>query len=504
MSHFKVSICRNLSCPSLLDLLARKCGKCGKELTSYHKFLKCESKHLTCYHCFAEQTYDDFTNRSCSYADCGKDLAQVKPLTDEHVFIYVDDSNMWIEAKKLAAFKSKLKCVEDPRLRLDIGKVTDVVAMGRDVASGTLYGSEPPPIDTVWQKIRDHGWKVITTKRSHFTNKEKQVDHQMVVDITALVSDRSVAKGKIVIVSGDADMIPAVKESLKMKWSSEIWMWEGSTSNSLKKMAEENPQLMKIFQLDSKLEAVTFTNFKFGEKEIPKSRSAIIKNIDFSLDEEWQKNLSEKLGWPFQFCLIGPEGLDNPVDYEDVILIFANVKSVDGKEVGKIFHEIFENLKQEYPGQVVNFPAYRGKLDKKADICTANKYDPLQIVDEQLLSVNNTSDEATSYKHPGKLHENDEDEADFQVVQKQPRRKNQQYSVPCESRSNCKNRLKCKYYHTDDEKKFFRHPKKDKECWHKGHCKYGQANCHYAHANKDSFCCNCHQWGHLKEKCKLK
>ena len=347
---------------------------------------------------------------------------------------------------------------------------------------------------------------MFTTKRNPFTNKEKQVDHQMVADITALVSDRSVAKGKVVMVSGDADMIPAVNESLKMKWSIEIWMWESSISNSLKKMAEENPQLMNISKLDSKLEAVTFTNFKFGEKEIPKSRSAIIKNIDFSPDEEWQKNLSEKLGWPFQFCLIGPEMLDNPVDYEDIILIFANVKSVDGKEVGKIFHEIFENLEQEYPGKVVNFPAYRGKLDKKADICIANKYDALQIVDEQLLSVNNTSDEATSYKHAGELHENDEDEADFQVVQKQPRRKNQQYSVPCESRSNCKNRLKCKYYHTDDEKKFFRNPKKDKECLHnrKGYCKYGPARCYYAHANKDSFCCNCHHWGHLQEKCELK
>ena len=289
---------------------------------------------MTCYYCFADQTYDDFTNRSCSYAGCGKDLDPVKPSTDEHVFIYVDDSNMWIEAKKLAAFKSKLKCVEDPRLRLDIGKVTDVVAMGRDVAWGTLYGSEPPPIDTVWQKIRDRGWKVITTKRNPFTKKEKQVDHQVVADITALVSDRSVAKGKVVMMSGDADMIPAVKESLKMKWSIEIWMWESSISNSLKKMAEENSQLINISKLDSKLEAVTFTNFKFGEKEIPKSRSAIIKSIDFSPDEEWQKNLSEKLGWPFQVCLIGPEGLDNPVDYEDIILIFANVKSVDGKEFG--------------------------------------------------------------------------------------------------------------------------------------------------------------------------
>ena len=306
------------------------------------------------------------------------------------------------------------------------------------------------------------------------------------------------------MVSGDADMTPAVKESLKMKWSIEIWMWESSISNLLKKMAEENPQLINISKLDSKLEAVTFTNFKFGEKEIPKSRSAIIKSIDFSPDEEWQKNLSEKLGWPFQFCLIGPEGLDNPVDYEDIILIFANVKSVDGKEFGKIFHEIYKNLEQEYPGKIVNFPAYRGKFDQKADICIANKYDALQIVDEQLLSANNTSTEVSSYKHADELHENIEDEADFQVVQKQPRRKNQQYSIPCESRSKCKNRLKCKYYHTDDEKKFFRNISKDKECSHKGYCKYGPARCFYAHSNKDSFCCNCHKWGHLQEKCKLK
>lgn len=80
---------------------------------------------------------------------------------------------MWIEAKKLAANKLNLKCVEDPRLRLDIGKVTDVIANNRKVAWGILYGSEPPPIDSVWQKIRERGWKVITTQRSSFTGKEK-------------------------------------------------------------------------------------------------------------------------------------------------------------------------------------------------------------------------------------------------------------------------------------------------------------------------------------------
>ena len=201
-------------------------------------------------------------------------------------------SNMWIEAKKRAALKLKLKCVEDPRLRLDIGKVTDVVANGRNVAKGTLYGSEPPPIDSVWQKIRERGWKVITTERSTITNREKQVDHQMVADITALVSDRSVTKGKIVIVSGDADMIPAINESIKMKWSTEIWMWEGCISNALKKLTEEKPKFVHINTLDSSLEEVTFTNFKFREKDIPNSRSAIVKGTDFAPDKKWQNGFA--------------------------------------------------------------------------------------------------------------------------------------------------------------------------------------------------------------------
>ena len=64
---------------------------------------------------------------------------------------------MWIEAKKRAALKLTLKFIEDPRPRLDIGKVTDVVANGRNVAWGTLYGSEPLPIDSAWQKITEDG-----------------------------------------------------------------------------------------------------------------------------------------------------------------------------------------------------------------------------------------------------------------------------------------------------------------------------------------------------------
>ena len=252
-----------MSLSSLDCLSIGSCCKCNKDLTRFHKIWLCEKKHMTCCQCFADKMFYDNKMRCSS---CSESLEPIKPPCEDndHVFIYVDDSNMWIEAKKLAANKLNLKCVEDPRLRLDIGKVTDVIANNRKVAWGILYGSEPPPIDSVWQKIRERGWKVITTQRSSFTGKEKQLDHQMVADITALVSG-CIVKGKIVMVSGDADMIPAISKSLQMKWSTEIWMWGNGVSNALKQLAEENPGLMSINILDSRLEEVTFTNFTFGE-----------------------------------------------------------------------------------------------------------------------------------------------------------------------------------------------------------------------------------------------
>lgn len=455
---------------------------------------------MTCCQCFADKMFYDNKMRCSS---CSESLEPIKPPCEDndHVFIYVDDSNMWIEAKKLAANKLNLKCVEDPRLRLDIGKVTDVIANNRKVAWGILYGSEPPPIDSVWQKIRERGWKVITTQRSSFTGKEKQVDHQMVADITALVSG-CIVKGKIVMVSGDADMIPAISKSLQMKWSTEIWMWGNGVLNALKQLAEENPGLVSINILDSRLEEVTFTNFTFGATKIPDTRSVIIKDIDFTPDETWQKKLGEKLGWPFQICMIGQEKLQNPVDFKDVILIFSNARAKDNKDFEMhYFDKIFGDLDREYPGKILNYPAYRKQFDRQEDICLANRFEALLSLDEQLSEESFSGDDVPSSYGAIKEIDEDDEKEQFQVVRRKQQKKTQKYSILCKWRSKCKRGLKCQYHHTDDEKEFFIKYRKNMECTHKGACRYGPSKCFYAHSDKDSFCCNCHSWGHLEKNC---
>ena len=445
----------------------------------------------------------DSGNQEEIQCTCEAALLRIKPKVSghgEHVFIYVDDSNMWIEAKKLAAKQGNFKCVEDPRLRMDMGKVAEFVAKGREIACDNLYGSEPPPIDTVWEKSRRCGWDVILSKRSLFTNKEKQVDHKIVKDITALVSDRSVAKGTIILVSGDADLIPAIKEGLSKKWSFEIWMWDSGISNALKKLKEDHPELMLISSLDPHLEDISFTNFEFSEKQLSSeqnNRSAVILN--FLETDAWQRDLTAKLRWPFQFCCIGT----------DVVLVFSLVKPKDDKKFSSHFDEIFEQLQKEYPERVVIFPAYRQEVPKKEKISFTNMYETLEDATDQLShcsSYDDLSDKSERQAEQGHLdQENDFNhnvtDNEFQVVRSKQRKKTQKFSELCEYRSHCKSGLNCTHRHTKAEKIYFKNPFKHKECKYKTSCWSGPTNCKFAHSDKDSFCRLCHNWSHLREKC---
>lgn len=85
----------------------------------------------------------------------------------------------------------------------------------------------------------------------------------MVVDIIVFVFDKSVIKGKIVIVSGDVDVILVIKEGLVKKWLFEIWMWEKSILKKLKDFEKENLKLLIIFFLDLYFDNVIFINFRF-------------------------------------------------------------------------------------------------------------------------------------------------------------------------------------------------------------------------------------------------
>ena len=167
---------------------------------------------------------------------------------------------------------------------------------------------------------------------------------------------------------------------------------------------------------------------------------------------------------------------------------------------------MFELLQKEYPGRVVNSQAYRHEeFYKRQKISVANKYEALEDVDEQpsLSKDYDLSDkgenEALGRPGEGKKDNDSISENEFEVVQtRKQRKRSQKFSEQCPYRSSCRKGINCTHWHTKSEKKYFKNNNKHIECKYKNSCWNGAANCKFAHSDKDSFCRQCHSWGHLQ------
>jgi len=105
----------------------------------------------------------------------------------DKAYVFVDNSNLWIEGKKVAGRHSKPAVPSNYRYRIEYGKLLEHVLDGRELAAvPKLYGSEPPPNDSVWKIIRAKGFDVKVFKRNIY-NKEKGVDMRMGLDMGRLV-----------------------------------------------------------------------------------------------------------------------------------------------------------------------------------------------------------------------------------------------------------------------------------------------------------------------------
>lgn len=409
------------------------CSACKKETSSTND-LDC-GKHNVCTDCLLKQGTKDYA--ICQPNDC------------PGIWIFVDNSNIWIEAKKLQSKVRKFETSEDHRLRIDVGKLADVIASGRPTESGVLYGSEPPPVDTVWEKVRKKGWEVKTKKRSVITGKEKQVDAQIVADVTAKAIKTPIDKRTtIVLVTGDADVIPAIEKVIEEeKWNIEVYMWEQAFSRAIRQFASDNDRV-EMKYLDSYLEQFTFTSMMFPIQYHISTKHTV--RVVFSMVEErtpdkaWTRKLESIAKWPFQYYW---------ENCTDLVLVFSDDR------------------------------ARRGRFDSKKFLAMI-KTDSLKVLTAK------TFDEFTA-------------EQGWTTVSS---RKTHKW---CRSGLNCEYGLECRNEHTIEEKEYFVEKslyRKVKECFHfrKGHCRKAARDCGYAHGIEDAWCLTCKQNGHYTDECPRK
>lgn len=156
-------------------------------------------------------------------------------------FIYLDDSNLWIEGKKVSAVSKGMALdiwdatetkTYDSTFKVDFGKVLEI-ANHAPVKEARFYGSKPPEADSVWQAAKNAGFRLTILDRN-FRNKEKGVDASMIADIMSDMYETAKAPGDIfIIISGDADYVPVIEKLKKKNFEVHVLFWDHA-ANAIK------------------------------------------------------------------------------------------------------------------------------------------------------------------------------------------------------------------------------------------------------------------------------
>jgi len=147
-------------------------------------------------------------------------------------WIYLDDSNLWIEGKRLGAvFRGTSPDIVsasatrdfDNTFRLDFGTVLSI-ANHKPIRVARFYGSRPPESDSVWNMAKKAGFEPIIVNRN-YGNKEKGVDTQLVVDMMTDGMEADTQKDIFILIAGDADYVPVVRTLKRRNFRVEVMFW---------------------------------------------------------------------------------------------------------------------------------------------------------------------------------------------------------------------------------------------------------------------------------------
>jgi uncharacterized LabA/DUF88 family protein len=151
-------------------------------------------------------------------------------------WIYVDNSNVFIEGQRVSAVKTGMALdiwdalhnrILDFNYRMSFGKLYAFVA-GTDpqeTARAMLFGSRPPVNDAIWEMAKRAGFEVVTHDRNA-ANKEKKIDTGIVAALTRDAYRNAKAGDVFTIVSGDSDYVPAVEQLVADGFQVDVVFWD--------------------------------------------------------------------------------------------------------------------------------------------------------------------------------------------------------------------------------------------------------------------------------------
>ena len=180
----------------------------------------------------------------------------------EKVFIYWDNSNIFIGAKNFAEMREGK--LSRGLVRIHFKALLRLVGAGRAVAKAVVAGSTPPGARELWDKLRGEGAQVEELfDRGDRFGKEQEVPDERLQNRMLLDAMKSDSPGVVVLLTGDGKGREREKgfyyalELLHARgWRVELLAWRDSCHRGMREWVKKNGVFVP---LDEHYNTVTFT-----------------------------------------------------------------------------------------------------------------------------------------------------------------------------------------------------------------------------------------------------
>ncbi|MDD9859569.1 MAG: NYN domain-containing protein [Nitrospira sp.] len=200
----------------------------------------------------------------------------------ERVFIYWDNSNIYISAKEFSAEREGEGA--RARVRIHFRNLLRLAHADRPIQRAVAVGSIPPELRHVWNRMENEGVEVQLFERGAQHGQEQGVDQALQSSMLRDMADHNGDPGIVVLLTGDgkgfADGVGFHADLERMhrkKWRIEVLSWMHSCNRRMKEWAVQNG---KFIALDDFSDSITFLEPPQPGRPVADPRDAV--QVDLS------------------------------------------------------------------------------------------------------------------------------------------------------------------------------------------------------------------------------
>ena len=180
----------------------------------------------------------------------------------DSVFIYWDNSNIFIEAQRLAEERGEGPDARQ-RVRIHFDNMLLLAHADRSVQKAFAAGSVPPEMRQLWNRLESNGVEVQLFDRGSSERGEQEIpDRVLQLRMLEDALDYNGDPGIVVLLTGDgagytegAGFHSTLERMHRRGWRVEILSWAHSCNQRMRRWAEENGVFVP---LDDFYETITF------------------------------------------------------------------------------------------------------------------------------------------------------------------------------------------------------------------------------------------------------